>query len=322
MVPQKVRICLYESAHQSRVAWWIEAESKRHRVENGRYLLIDGRWRSHVGDRLHHYLRYKANAQQALRECAGVICPLGVGMLRRNNIRRCRRCEDNARHVPHWGVGVVDSLDSQRGAASCLAMVAPPPLPAERKTAGQTRMLLFRHGGKTSSSSLPPGELTTVVVAFAQRGEEYHVIAAVEGHELDTPEMEQRPGLKRLLETTHLELNGKLFVNTQQAPTWRANCRRFDPGGSLDRRVNLSLRVLAQMGWRETEHKRGKHGSCYSALGGCARSRGYKRSRGRESEHVRQPVLPRHPPLHEGPGPSFYRCKERVQVYNRGVAMH
>jgi hypothetical protein len=25
--------------------------------------------------------------------------------------------------------------------------------------------------------------------------------------------------------------------------------------------------------------------------------------------------------LHEGPGPSFYRCKERVQVYNGGVAM-
>jgi hypothetical protein len=63
------------------------------------------------------------------------------------------------------------------------------------------------------------------------RGEEYHVVAAVEGHELETPEAEQRPGLKRLLETTHLELNGKLFVNTQQAPTWRADCRRFDPGG-------------------------------------------------------------------------------------------
>jgi hypothetical protein len=41
-----------------------------------------------------------------------------------------------------------------------------------------------------------------------------------------------------LLETTHLELDRKLFVNTQQAPTWRANCQRFDPGGSLDRRVN------------------------------------------------------------------------------------
>jgi sirohydrochlorin ferrochelatase len=58
-----------------------------------------------------------------------------------------------------------------------------------------------------------------------------------------------------LLKTTHLELNGKLFVNTQQAPTWRANYWRFDPGGSLDQRVNLSLRVLAQMGWREMEHK-------------------------------------------------------------------
>jgi hypothetical protein len=116
-------------------------------------------------------------------------------------------------------------------------------------------MLLFRHGGKTSSSSPPPGELTTVVVAVALRGEEYHVIAAVEGHELETPEAEHRPGLKRLLKTTHLELNGKLFVNMQQAPTWRANCRRFDPGGSLDRRVNLSMRVPAQMGWRGMEHK-------------------------------------------------------------------
>jgi hypothetical protein len=92
-------------------------------------------------------------------------------------------------------------------------------------------MLLFRHGGKTSLSLPPPGELTVVVVAAALRGKEYHVIAAVEGHELETPEKEQRPGLKRLLQTTHLELNGKLFVNTQQAPTWRANYRRFDPGG-------------------------------------------------------------------------------------------
>jgi hypothetical protein len=24
---------------------------------------------------------------------------------------------------------------------------------------------------------------------------------------------------------------------------------------------------------------------------------------------------------HEGPRPSFYRCKERIQVYNGGVAM-
>jgi hypothetical protein len=113
MVPRKVRICLYESAHRSEVAWWIEAESKRHRVENGRYLLIDGRWRSCVGNGLHCYPRYKANAQQALRECAGVMCSLGVGMLRGNDTRRCLKREDNARHVPRWGVGAVDSLDSR-----------------------------------------------------------------------------------------------------------------------------------------------------------------------------------------------------------------
>jgi hypothetical protein len=151
--------------------------------------------------------------------------------LRGNDTCRFLRREDNAGHVPRWGAGVVDSLDSRRGAASCLATVAPPPPPAARKAAGQTRMLLFRHGGKTSSCMPPPGELTAVVVAVALRGEEYHVVAAVEGHELETPEAEQRPGLKRLLETTHLELNGKLFVNMQQAPTWRANYRRFDPGG-------------------------------------------------------------------------------------------
>jgi hypothetical protein len=50
------------------------------------------------------------------------------------------------------------------------------------------------------------------------------------------------------------------------------------------------------MGWREMEHKGGKRGSCYPAPVGCARSRGYKRSRARESESVRQLVLPRDPP--------------------------
>jgi hypothetical protein len=233
MVPGKVRICLYESAHRSGVAWWIETESKRHRVENGRYLLIDGRWRSRVGDGRHRHLRYEVDVQQVLRESAGVISSLGVGTLRGNNTRRCLRCEDNARHVPRWGAGVVDSLwtDSRRGAASCLATVAPSSPHAARRVAGQTRMLLFGHGEKTSSSSPPPGKLTTVVVVVTLRGEEYHVVAAVEGHELETPEAEQRLGLKRLLKTTHLELNGKVFVNTQQAPTWHANCWRLGPGG-------------------------------------------------------------------------------------------
>jgi hypothetical protein len=89
--------------------------------------------------------------------------------------------------------------------------------------------------GKTSSIPPPPGGLMATIVAVAWRRKEYHVVAAIEGHALETPETEQRPGLERLLETTHLELDGKLFVNTQQAPTWHANCRRFDPGGSLDR---------------------------------------------------------------------------------------
>jgi hypothetical protein len=73
-----------------------------------------------------------------------------------------------------------------------------------------------------------------------RRWNEYHVVAAVEGHELETPKTEHHPGLERSLETAHLELDGKLFVNTQQAPTWRANCRRFETGGSLSRRVNVA----------------------------------------------------------------------------------
>jgi hypothetical protein len=92
-------------------------------------------------------------------------------------------------------------------------------------------MLFFRHVGKKSSIPPPAGGLSAAIVAVARRGKEYHVVAAVKGHELETPETEHRSRLERLLETTHLELDGKLFINTQQAPTWRANCRCFDPGG-------------------------------------------------------------------------------------------
>jgi hypothetical protein len=87
-------------------------------------------------------------------------------------------------------------------------MVASPPPPAAGKVTGQTRMLLFRHAGKTSAIPPPLGRLTVVVVIIARQRKEYHVVAAVEGHELETPETEQRPGLERLLETTHLELDG------------------------------------------------------------------------------------------------------------------
>jgi hypothetical protein len=168
-------------------------------------------------------------------------------VLRGNGARLRLTREVDARRVPRWGADIVDSLDSRRGAASCLALVAPPPPPSAGEATGQTRMLFFRHVGKTSLISPPAGGLSSAIVAVARRGKEYHVVAAVEGHELKTPETEHRPGLEGLLETTHLELDGKLFVNTQQSPTWHANCRRFDPGGSLDRRVNC--RRVPQPRW-------------------------------------------------------------------------
>jgi hypothetical protein len=223
-------------------------------------------------------------------------------VLRGNDARLRLRHEVDARRVPRWGTGAVDSLDSRRGAASCLAMVAPPPPPSAGEVTGQTRMLFFRHVGKTSLIPPPAGGLSAAIIAVARRRKEYHVVAAVEGHELKTPETENRPGLERLLETTHLELDGKLFVNTQQAPTWCANCRRFDPRGSLDRRVNC--RRVSQPRWvgarrstkggKETSKRGNLWPSCCSApRSGALAVGGYKRPRGRERESLtRRPVLP------------------------------
>jgi hypothetical protein len=48
---------------------------------------------------------------------------------------------------------------------------------------------------------------------------------------------------------------------------------------------------------------------------------GYKRSRGRERESMSvSPSSRAATPSYEGPGPSFYRCKERAQVYNGGCS--
>jgi hypothetical protein len=169
-------------------------------------------------------------------------------------------------------------------------------------------MLFFRHVGKTSLIPPPAGGLSAAIVAVARRRTEYHVVAAVEGHELKTPETEHCSGLERLLETTYLELDGKLFVNTQQAPTWRANCRRFDPGGSLYRRVNC--RRVSQPGWvgarrstkegkKEGDRQKGKPAafvlSC--AQVGCACSRGLQAPAWeRARDFARRPVLPRGQP--------------------------
>jgi hypothetical protein len=99
--------------------------------------------------------------------------------------------------------------------------------------------------------------------------------------------------------------------------------RRYDPGGSLDRRVNG--RCVSQPRWvgarwstrgKTVRGNRGLMLSC--AQGVCACSRGYKRSRGRGravSPFSRVATF-----SYEGPGPSFYRRKERVHVYNEGCS--
>jgi hypothetical protein len=167
-------------------------------------------------------------------------------------------------------------------------------------------MLFFHHAGKTSSIPPPTGGLSVAIVAVARRGKEYHVVAAVEGHELKTPETEHRPGLERLLETAHLELDGKLFVNMQQAPTWRANCRRFETGGSLGRRVKMSPRAPAQMGRRDGARRgekqaagaRGRGGNpvafvfCPAPRSGALAVGGYKRPHGRRSERPHASACP------------------------------
>jgi hypothetical protein len=80
------------------------------------------------------------------------------------------------------------------------------------------------------------------------------------------------------------------------------------------------------MGRREMEHKGEKREpqlALSRAQGGCACSRGLQASaRGRERESLSVSPSSRVATFsYEGPRPSFYRCKERVQVYNGGVAM-
>jgi hypothetical protein len=116
------------------------------------------------------------------------------------------------------------------------------------------------------------------------------------------------------------------YSPTKNSPL--SSCRRFDPGGSLDRRVNCHR--VSQPRWvgarRSTKggRDRQKGNPAASVLScaqvGCACSRGYKRPRGRERDHpaARSPARPTF--SYESPGPSFYRRKERVQVYNGGCS--
>jgi hypothetical protein len=107
-------------------------------------------------------------------------------------------------------------------------------------------------------------------------------------------------------------------------------CRRFDPRGSLGRRVNC--RRVPQPRWvgarrsakggnlRETGVK-GKPAAFVlsRAQVGCACSRGLQASAWERARGLCAPSCsPARPTFsYECPGPSFYRRKERAQMYNR-----
>jgi hypothetical protein len=98
------------------------------------------------------------------------------------------------------------------------------------------------------------------------------------------------------------------------------------PGGSLDRRVNC--RRVPQPRWvgarRSTKggKETGKRGNprpscCPAPRSGTLAVGGYKRPRGRERGTYASARSPARPTFsYESPGPSFYRRKERAQVYN------
>jgi hypothetical protein len=75
-----------------------------------------------------------------------------------------------------------------------------------------------------------PGEPTTVA-AVMLRWEEYHVVATVEGHELETPKAEHRPGLKRQLKIVHLELHGKVLLTRSDPLPGAPTVGILDPRG-------------------------------------------------------------------------------------------
>jgi hypothetical protein len=95
-------------------------------------------------------------------------------------------------------------------------------------------------------------------------------------------------------------------------------CRCFDPGGSLDRRVNC--RCVSQprwvgARWNTRGNNKGNRGLVLScAQGGCACSKGLQAfARERESKSLCVSPSSRAATFsYEGPEPSFYRCKERV----------
>jgi hypothetical protein len=113
------------------------------------------------------------------------------------------------------------------------------------------------------------------------------------------------------------------------------NLSAFRPRGVPGPTSKISPRVLAQMGRRETEHKGGRKqqrgnprpSCCPAPRSGALAVGGYKRPRGRVRERegerdcppARSPARPTS--SYESPGPSFYRHKEKAQVYNGSVVV-
>jgi hypothetical protein len=125
-----------------------------------------------------------------------------------------------------------------------------------------------------------------------------------------------------LLKTTHLELNGKVFINTQQAPTWRANCRRFGPGGPSTEPTSEFIDACPCPDGLAQDGTQGGMRLVLSRTGVLVVGvTSVTRERERESRGSR--LLPRLPaPLpRKALDLPFYRCKESVQMYNGGVAM-
>jgi hypothetical protein len=108
---------------------------------------------------------------------------------------------------------------------------------------------------------------------------------------------------------------------------YEATCRRFDPGGSLDRRVNCSC--VSQPRWvgarRNTRGKivRGNRGLVLScAQGGCACSRGlqaFARERERSCASARPPARP--PSRTRALDLPFIDVRRRPRCTMGGVAM-
>jgi hypothetical protein len=125
------------------------------------------------------------------------------------------------------------------------------------------------------------------------------------------------------MECSHPGKNGLEKIET-------ALLSAFRPRGVPGPTNKLSLRVPAQMGRRETEHKRGEKQQrgnprppcCPAPTSDALAVGGYKRPRERERERdcppARSPARPTF--SYESPGPSFYRRKERAQVYNGGCS--